>query len=215
MPTTKKTGQPPAKPPRASKARGEAAKGTASKPAAKSVANQAAKPADEVPVPRHPGFRLVQRINFEMARRGITQYAQVSAEMGFTDDPRALYLSRMQTGTRFWNSAGLDRLRMVATWLDMAPLEVMMLADAITPDDALVETLVPHELDRCVFRIAQDPEYGKMLPHYADLSVLPPWAKVLLLLFYDDVNRFKSQRIASKSGIPEQGLLALARRLPK
>lgn len=215
MPTTKKTGQPKAKPLRASEAGREAGKAAASKSAAESEARQAPKTADEVPAPRHPGFRLVQRINFEMARRGISQYAQVSAEMGFTDDPRALYLSRMQTGIRYWNSAGLDRLRMVAAWLDMAPLEVMMLADAITPDDALVENLVPHELDRSVNRIALDPEYGKMLPHYADLSVLPPWAKVLLLLLYDDLNRFKVQGMARKAGVPEPGLLALARRLPK
>jgi hypothetical protein len=164
---------------------------------------------------RRPGFRLVQQINFEMARRGISKYSQVSEEMGFTDDPRALYLSRMQSGIRNWNSAGLDRLRMVADWLAMAPLEVMMLAEVVTPQDAMVEVPVPHELDRLVSRIAADPEYGKVLPYFADLTLLPPWAKVLLLLFYDEVNRFRLQRAGRQSDIPDSTLLAMARRFPK
>jgi hypothetical protein len=208
MPTKKMTKEPAAKvarPVRRTKKSGGDLPGTPGPAAA----------GDPSPGARRPGFRLVQRINFEMAKRGITQYSQVSAEMGFTDDPRALYLTRMQTGNRYWNNASLDRLRMVAAWLDVAPIEVMMMADVITPDDALSETLVPAELDRRVGRITLDPEYGAMLPHYADMSVLPPWAKVLLLVFYDDLNRFRLERAGRSSGIPEVGLLRLARRLPK
>ena len=162
-----------------------------------------------------PGHRLVQLIHLEMARRGISHLTQVSAEMGFTDDPRALFLSRMQSGQRAWSTASLERLRMVADWLDIAPLEVMMLADVISPDDALVNTPIPSELDRLASRIAMDPEYKNMLPHYADIGVLPPWAKVLLLILYDDVNRFRVKAHGPSAGVPRAGLLALARRLPK
>lgn len=109
----------------------------------------------------------------------------------------------------------MDRLRMVAEWLGMAPLEVMMLADVVTPQDAMVEVPVPHELDRLVSRIAADPDYGKLLPYYADLTALPPWAKVLLLLFYDELNRFRLQRAGRQSEIPDSSLLAMARRFPK
>ena len=164
---------------------------------------------------RPPGFRLVQRINFEMARRGISQYAQVASEMGFIDDERGQYLSRLQYGHRSWNSASLERLRMVAVWLELAPLEVFMLADVVTDDDALVETPASGELDRLLGRITLDQEYGNLLPHYADLSVLPPWAKVMLLMLYDDVNRFRLKESGKDAGIPVQGLLTLARRLPK
>lgn len=162
-----------------------------------------------------PGHRLVQRIHLEMARRGIQFLTQVSSEMGFTDDPRAVFLSRMQSGQRSWSTASLERLRMVADWLDIAPLEVMMLADVISPDDALVNTPIPSELDRLASRIALDPEYRNMLPHYADIGLLPPWAKVLLLILYDDVNRFRIKAHGASAGIPRAGLLALARRLPK
>jgi hypothetical protein len=177
--------------------------------------SQGAAPGSPVEEQRGPGFRLVQQINFEMARRGISKYSEVSEEMGFTDDPRALYLSRMQTGIRSWNSASLERLRMVADWLGMAPLEVMMLADVVTPEDAMLSAPVPHELDRLVSRIATDPEYGKVLPYFADLTALPPWAKVLLLLFYDELNRFRLQRAGRQSDIPDSTLLAMARRFPK
>lgn len=164
---------------------------------------------------RPPGFRLVQRINFEMARRGISQYAQVASEMGFIDDERGQYLSRLQYGHRSWNSASLERLRMAAVWLELAPLEVFMLADVVTDDDALVETPVSDELDRMLARITLDQEYGNLLPHYADLSVLPPWAKVMMLLLYDDVNRFRLKESGKDAGLPAKGLLTLARRLPK
>ena len=167
------------------------------------------------PSARRPGLRLVQRINMEMAKRGIALHSQVSAEMGFTDDPRALYLSRMQTGARSWNTASLDRLRMVAAWLNVAPMEVMMMADVITADDAVSETLVPSELDRRLGQLVTDDEYGLLLPHYADPTLLPPWAKVLLLMLYDDIHRFRLERAGKKSGVPEAGLLRLARRLPK
>jgi hypothetical protein len=177
--------------------------------------DEGASPGSPVEEQRGPGFRLVQQINFEMARRGISKYSQVSEEMGFNDDPRALYLSRMQTGIRKWNSAGTDRLRMVADWLGMAPLEVFMLADVVTPQDAMLAVPVPHELDRLVSRIATDPEYGALLPYFADLTALPPWAKVLLLLFYDELNRFRLQRAGRQSDIPDSTLLAMARRFPK
>lgn len=162
-----------------------------------------------------PGYRLVQQINFEMARRGIRSYTQVSFEMGFVDDPKGLYVQRMQSGWRSWNTASLDRLRMVAEWLAMAPLEVMMLADVITVEDSLRETIRPDQLDRRVCRIQADPEYGKLLPHYADFSVLPPWVKILLLLFYDEINRFRLADEATRADIPKEGLMLLARRLPK
>jgi hypothetical protein len=211
MPTRKKAALAAAKPPppKAAKARRKVAAEAALPPA------ETAAPATATEEQRRPGFRLVQQINFEMARRGISTYFQVSKEMGFSDDPRALYLSRMQTGVRNWNVASVDRLRLVADWLGMAPLEVMMLADVVTTQDALVSAPVPHELDRLVQRIAVDPEYGKVIPYFADLTVLPPWAKVLLLLFYDELNRFRLQRAGRQTDVPDTTLLAMARRFPK
>ena len=127
--------------------------------------------------------RLAHLVEFERIRRNLT-WEEVSTEIGFTSDR---YLYKLQRGFIDWKTAGLERLRLVAKWLGIAPVEAFKLAEVITLEDFVRESPGDEPLDQLLHRMSLDPRYSILFEEFEAAQQLPRWAKYALLVTYQEL----------------------------
>lgn len=130
-----------------------------------------------------PVRRIAQVIEYERLRRGLS-YEELAEEIGFTSHR---YLFKLQRGVVDWGNAGLDRLRLVAKWLQIAPVEAFKLADVITLDDFIRQEPGEDGLDQLLHRMSLDPRYSIVIDQFQQAKELPRWAKYALLVTYQEL----------------------------
>lgn len=130
-----------------------------------------------------PVRRIAQVIEFERLRRNLS-YEEIAEEIGFTSHR---YLFKLQRGVIDWRNAGLERLRLVARWLDIAPVEAFKLAEVITLDDFIRQEPGDDALDQLLHRMSLDPRYSIVIDHFQQAKDLPKWAKYALLVTYQEL----------------------------
>ena len=161
-----------------------ATKNTTPKTAAKGRRTSTQRKADLAKI---PGSRLIRAVELERERRKCT-YDEAADQIGM-GPYGVIYLRRVQTGGILWSSSNLDRLRLLSKWLRLSPIEVMVLADVIQPEDFERFRQPETELDHLVEMMSTDPRYSLLLPEHAELHALPRWAKIALLAAYQDASR--------------------------
>jgi transcriptional regulator with XRE-family HTH domain len=133
------------------------------------------------------GSRLIRAIELERQRRNAT-YEEAAEQIGL-GHYGANYLRRVQSGAILWSSSNLDRLRQIAAWLRIAPIEVLILADIIKSEDFERFRQPESELDHLIEMMMADPRYAPLLPAHADVTALPRWSKIVLVASYQDATR--------------------------
>ena len=89
---------------------------------------------------------------------------------------------------RWWGTLTRERLKAVASFLDVPTINVLMMAEVVESSDYFKQSNVAEEMEKALARLKDDARYANMMPLHSSWDVTPPDVKLLCALLYNDLS---------------------------
>lgn len=144
------------------------------------------------------GLRLIQQIRRTLIERNLPE-RHIADIMGVT----TIYWNSMTNGHRKIKSLGRDKLKKIAEFLGLPPVQVRVLAGDILVEDFLVEKDLDDQLFLSVEKMRLDPQWVVLAPTNDEWAALPLKMKVLTCTLYE---RDTGRSILAKAKVEFPGM---------
>lgn len=127
------------------------------------------------------GSILIRRIWKKMIADGISPYRLASDYLGMA----YTYLMALGRGTAKINQLKIEQYMLMANYLDIPLIQVMLLAEAIQPEDFFYKATVEERVEHVYEMIKNDPLFMGFAPSQQDWNSASPTLKLSFCVMYE------------------------------
>lgn len=130
------------------------------------------------------GLALIQALKDKIERSGLLQ--KDAAELL---DVSPTHLSDVITGARWSGTLSEQTLRKIASFLELPPVSIYMLAEILAPEDFFRETTIETQVNGVFDHMRKDVLLAGSTPSLADWESAPLSVRLLAAILYEHVTK--------------------------